>query len=79
MEISFSKQNAEKNKEALYLFLDFFSNNATQISKYFNISVPTVSAWKARGRISRKMAERIHADETLPFSREQLRSDIRIW
>lgn len=77
--MSYSEKYAEQNKEAVRNVLDFFNNNATQAAKYFGLSIPSISSWRKRGRISKKIAIMIDEDQKLPFTKQEIRSDILVW
>lgn len=64
---------------ALNQLLDYYGGNKTQMALAAGVTRNAVGFWFTRGRIGRSSAIKIHNDGLIPFTREQLRPDIKIW
>ena len=67
------------NFKALTKLLDFFNGNKSQMAQVAKVSRNTVGMWFRVGRIGRPSAVRLGKNKSIPFTKEQLRDDIKIW
>lgn len=64
---------------ALTDLLAYYGGNKTQMAVATGVTRNAVSFWFTRGKIGRGTAMVVHKDPTIPFTREQLRPDIKVW
>lgn len=69
----------KQNREALTALLAFFNGNKAQLAFTLGVSRNAVSMWFTKGQIGRKGAFAADANKTVPFTKEQLRADIKNW
>lgn len=70
---------ATQNREALENLLQYFNGNKAQMASTLGVSRNIVSTWFAKGRIGRKGAVAAGAIKAIPFTKEQLRPDVKNW
>lgn len=66
-------------KKALSDLLAFFNGNKTQMADTIGVSRNAVARWFRNGRIGRKGAMAIGKNKKIPFTKEDLRPDIKYW
>jgi len=65
--------------EALTKLLEYFNDNQAELARYTGASYSTVVAWKKRGYIGKSWAAKLDEDQRVPFTKEQLRPDVKVW
>lgn len=66
-------------RKALNELLAYFGGNKSQLAAATGVTRNTVSFWFTRGKIGRSTAMAVHDNPSIPFTREQLRPDIKVW
>ncbi len=66
-------------KKALDELLIFFGGNKSQLAKACGVTRNTVSFWFAKQYLGRDSAMVIDGRSDIPFTKEQLRPDIKVW
>jgi hypothetical protein len=66
-------------KEALMGLLEYYNGNKSQMARDLNVTRAAVHHWLRRGYIGKKIAIEITERTDLPFSKEKLRPDIKVW
>ena len=66
-------------RKALNDLLAYFGGNKSQLAAAVGVTRNTVSFWFTRGQIGRSSAMTVHKSKSIPFTREQLRPDIKVW
>ena len=69
----------EQNQQALINLLKYFNGNKSQLATSLKVSRNVVSTWFLKGRIGRYGAMEADSNSKIPFTKEQLRSDIKNW
>ena len=65
-------------RKALDMLLTHFGTKA-EMARQAKMSRNTVSYWFTRGQVGRVAAKKFGSMKTLPFTKEQLRPDIKDW
>jgi hypothetical protein len=66
-------------KEALDALLAYFGGNKSQLAAACGVTRNTVSFWFSKQYIGRDSAMVIDGREDIPFGKEFLRPDIKVW
>lgn len=67
------------NTQALTKLLAFFNGNKAQMAFTLGVSRNAVSQWFSKGQIGRKGAFAVDENKLIPFTKEQMRCDIKNW
>lgn len=70
---------AEDCKEALDKLLAWVGGNKSQLASLCGVTRNTVTFWFSKGYIGRDSAMVLGANPNVPFTKEQLRPDIKCW
>ena len=65
--------------ESLLNLLAYFNGNKMQMASTIGVSRNVVTTWFSNGKIGRVGALLVDANESIPFSKEDLRPDIKNW
>lgn len=65
--------------ETLADLLQYYNGNKSQMASGLGVSRVSVHNWLRRGYIGKKVALEIDQRSDLPFSKENLRPDIKVW
>lgn len=76
--IDFKKQHRRTNSTAVYLLIDWAGTKA-ELARIAGVHRSTVNHWCSVGKVSRDAAEAISKFPGCPLTREQIRSDIKVW
>lgn len=66
-------------KAALNELIAWTGGNKSQLARVCGVTRNAVSFWVSKGYIGRETAMAIDADKAIPFTKEQLRPDIKFW
>ena len=67
-----------KNYQALMCLLDW-AVTAAELARIAKVNRSAVTHWKSTGKVSREAAQTISNFPGCPLTREQIRSDIKVW
>ena len=65
--------------EAFLKLVDWFGGNKAQLARTIGVSRNVISKWTGKRRIGRLGAMLVDAHPDIPFTKEQLRPDIKMW
>lgn len=66
-------------QDALTGLLQFYNGNKSQMALGLGVTRVSIHNWLRRGYIGKKIAMVIDKRDDLPFTKEQLRPDVKIW
>lgn len=69
----------DEAKQALEDLLQYYNGNKSQMALGLGVTRVAVHNWLRRGYIGKKIALEIDKRPDIPFSKENLRPDIKIW
>jgi DNA-binding transcriptional regulator YdaS (Cro superfamily) len=64
---------------ALYALLDYFAGNKSQMATVLGVSRNAVTNWFMKGAIGKSSALAVDEDPMIPFTKEDLRPDVKYW
>lgn len=70
---------AAQCEKALNELLDYFGGNKSQMAAACGVTRNCVSFWFSKKHIGRETALAIDMNPHIPFTKEQLRPDIKVW
>ena len=76
--IDFRKQYKLMNHQALWALLAW-AGSAAELARIAGVNRSAVTHWKSTGKVSREAAQAISDFPGCPLTREQIRSDIKVW
>ena len=76
--IDFRKQYKSMNHQALWTLLAWAGSPA-ELARIAKVNRSAVTHWKSVGKVSREAASVIANFPGCPLTREQIRSDIKVW
>lgn len=76
---SYKDQYAAQSNAALYQLLDWCGGSWAQMARVLEVHYQAVMGFKAKGRVGARVAARIGRNRKIPFTREQMRPDIKDW
>ena len=66
-------------RQSLTKLLQFYNDNKSQAALGLGVTRVSIHNWVRRGFIGKKIALEIDKRDDLPFTKEQLRPDVKIW
>lgn len=72
-------EHRKSNAEALVRLIEHFDNNRTSLALQLGISVSNIFQWIRLKRVSKPGALLIDGFKNIPFTKEELRTDITDW
>lgn len=66
-------------RQSLTNLLQFYNDNKSQAALGLGVTRVSIHNWVRRGYIGKKIALEIDKRDDLPFTKEQLRPDVKIW
>lgn len=72
-------EHQQSNAEALIKLIEHFDNNRSRLAAALGIPASNVFQWIRLNRVSKSGALRIDGMEDLPFTKEELRADVKDW
>lgn len=76
--IDYRKQYGHLNYSALATLIRW-AGSAAELARVARVHRSTVTRWLSEGKISRESAQTIANFPGCPLTREQIRSDIKVW
>lgn len=77
--MKYRKIYAAECRKALKSLLDYFNGSKAQASRVLKVHYQAVNAWHKAGRVGANTAWRIDSMPEIPFTKEELRPDIKDW
>lgn len=69
----------DQAREALEDLLQYYNGNKSQMALGLGVTRVVVHNWLRRGYVGKKCALEIDKRDDLPFTKENLRPDVKVW